>query len=228
MKAVLLVAGVGRRLGDDRPKVLLEVGGRTLLSRHVENLETLGIPLRLVTGFHADLIRDALPDGVEIVHNEEFRRGSLLSMAAGLSGLDEDVVLMDGDVLYDPTILADVCALPRGFALDPRTDPGEEEMMLGVRDGEVRAIRRGMRDGFDLLGEGVGFFKLNRELLPALHETIEESDPEGDYEAALDLLVSEYGADYVPVDERPWTEIDFPEDLEVARNDILPILDAPV
>ena len=228
MKAVLLVAGVGRRLGDDRPKVLLEVGGRTLLSRHVENLETLGIPLRVVTGFHDDLIRDALPDGVEVVHNEEFRRGSLLSMAAGLAGLDEDVVLMDGDVLYDPSILADVCGLPRGFALDPRTDPGEEEMMLGVRDGEVRAIRRGMRDGFDLLGEGVGFFKLNRALLPALHEAIEESDPEGDYESALDLLVSEYGADYVPVDERPWTEIDFPEDLEVAKRDILPILDAPV
>ena len=228
MKAVLLVAGVGRRLGDDRPKVLLDVGGRTLLSRHVENLEALGIPLRVVTGFHADLIRDALPEGVELVHNEAFRRGSLLSMAAGLAGLDEDVVLMDGDVLYDPSILSDVCALPRGFALDPRTDPGEEEMMLGVRDGEVRAIRRGMRDGFDVLGEGVGFFKLNRELLPALQEAIEESDPDGDYESALDLLVSEYGADYVPVDERPWTEIDFPEDLEVAKNEILPILDAPV
>ena len=77
MKAVLLAAGVGRRLGHDRPKALLEVGGRTLLSRHVENLAAAGIPLRVVTGFDAERLVAALPAGTEVVHNAEFRRGSL-------------------------------------------------------------------------------------------------------------------------------------------------------
>ena len=31
MIAVLLIAGVGRRLSNDKPKVLLDVGGKTLL-----------------------------------------------------------------------------------------------------------------------------------------------------------------------------------------------------
>ena len=224
MRAVLLAAGVGRRLGHDRPKALLEVGGRTLLDRHVENLAALGIPLRVVTGFEADQLMAALPPGTEGVHNEAFRRGSLLSLAAGLDGLDEDVVVMDADVLYDPSILADVAALPRGFAIDPRTDPGDEEMMIGVRDGRVRAIRRGKLPGYDLVGEGVGFFKVDRASLPALREAIAASDPDSDYEKALDRFVGTHGADHVLVGGRPWTEIDFPADVVRAEAEILPRL----
>ncbi len=223
MRAVLLAAGVGRRLGDDKPKALLEIGGRTLLSRHLENLAGAGLPVRIVSGFMAEELLAHAPDA-ENRHNPEFRRGSLLSLAAGLEGLDEDVVVMDADVLYDPAILNDVIALERGFAIDPRTDPDEEEMMIGVQDGVVRAIRRGRLGGYDLVGEGVGFFKIDAASLPALREAIQRADPEGDYEAALDAFVAEHGAGYVEVAGRPWTEIDFPEDVERAEQEILPLL----
>ena len=219
MKAILLAAGVGRRLGSDLPKALLEVGGRTLLDRHLDTLAAQGLDALVVTGFCADRFAH-----LATVHNPEFRRGSVLSLKAGLDAIDEDAVVMDADVLYDPSILADVCALERGFALDPRTDQGDEEMMLGVRGGKVRAIRRGRLDGFDLVGEGVGFFKLDRASLPALRAAIDASDPEGDYEAALDLFLGEHGADYVLVGDRPWVEIDFPEDVDRAERDILPLL----
>lgn len=221
MIAVLLIAGVGRRLSTDRPKVLLEVGGRTLLDRHLENLAALRIPVLAVTGWQAEKIPVARQ-----VQNPEYRRGSLLSLKAGLESIDEDAVIMDGDVLYDPSILADVVALKRGFAIDPRTDPGDEEMMVGVKGGKVRAIRRGKLPGFDLVGEGVGFFKIDRASLPALRAAVAASDPESDYEKALDRFVSEHGADYVLVGGRPWTEIDFEKDLVRARDEILPRLAA--
>ncbi len=223
MKAVLLAAGVGRRLGDDKPKALLEIGGRTLLARHLENLAALGVPVRIVTGFMAAALLEHAGEA-EHRHNPEYRRGSLLSLSAGLGGLDEDAVIMDADVLYDPSILADVIALERGFAIDPRTDPGEEEMMIGVQDVVVRAIRRGRLGGYDLVGEGVGFFKIDRASLPALRACIDRADPEGDYEAALDEFVAEHGAGFVEVAGRPWTEIDFPEDVATAERDILPLL----
>lgn len=218
MKAVLLAAGVGRRLHHQGPKALLEIEGRTLLDRHLENLSALDIPLRVVVGFEAAQIESRLPDGAESVLNPEYRRGSLLSLAAGLVDLDDDVLVMDADVLYDPSILADVAHLERGFAIDPRTDPGEEEMMIGVRGGRVRAIRRGRLGGFDLVGEGVGFFKLDRASLPAMRESIAHADPESDYEKALDHLVERIGADYVLVAGRPWVEVDFPADVEAARQ----------
>lgn len=226
MKALLLAAGVGRRLGEEHPKALLEIGGRTLLSRHLEILDSLELPVRVVTGWLHEELEARLPASVECVHNPEYRRGSVLSLGIGLEGLDEDVVVMDADVLYDPSILADVAALGRGFAIDPRTDPGDEEMMIGVQSGTVRAIRRGKLPGFDLVGEGVGFFKIGAAELPALRRAIEVSDPEGDYEAAIDRFLAEHGADYVEVGGRAWTEIDFQEDVERAEREVLPLLGA--
>ena len=214
---------MGNRLQAHHPKALLTIGGKTLLSRHLENLHALAVPLRVVTGWHADMLAAHLtgathaPD-IELVHNPAFQRGSLLSMQCGLAGVDDDVLLMDADVLYDPTILRDVAALPRGFAVDPRTDPGNEEMMIGVRDGEARAIRRGALDGFDLVGEGVGFFKIDRASLPAIREAMAGSDPDGDYESAIDRFLDAHGASYVDVAGRKWTEIDFPEDLDHAQT----------
>jgi len=219
VRAILLAAGVGRRLGSDRPKALLEVGGRTLLDRHLENLARLDLPVLVVTGFQAERFAH-----LETVHNPAYRRGSVLSLKTALDAIEEDAVVMDADVLYDPSILADVADLERGFALDPRTDPGEEEMMLGVKDGKVRAIRRGRLEGFDLVGEGVGFFKLDRASLAALRAAIDASDPDGDYEAALDRFLGEHGADYVLVGDRPWVEIDFAEDVARAEKDVLPLL----
>ena len=47
MKAVMLAAGKGVRLGNSDsellPKVLLQFGGKTLLQRHVEILRCLGV-----------------------------------------------------------------------------------------------------------------------------------------------------------------------------------------
>ena len=224
MRAVLLAAGVGRRLGQDRPKCLLEVGGRTLLDRHLDILAALEVPVRIVTGFHAEMLAPVAGEAVELVHNDAFQRGSLLSLVVGLNDLEDDVLIMDADVLYDPTILRDVAALSRGFAVDPRTDPGEEEMMIGVQDGKARAIRRGRLDGFELVGEGVGFFKIDRDALPTLRSLCDACDPDGDYEHAVDRFVEAHGADYVLVAGRAWTEIDFPEDLAHAEQHVLPTL----
>ena len=55
MKAVMLAAGVGRRLygdqNDDLPKALLRFEGKTLLERHVGILKALGVDeLVLIVG----------------------------------------------------------------------------------------------------------------------------------------------------------------------------------
>ena len=233
MIAVLLAAGRGRRLGNNRPKALLEFGGRTLLDRHLENLAALdseiegGVETVVVTGFRAELL-----DVPHAIHNARYERGSVISLAVALDALasrEDDLLLMDADVLYEPSILRDVAALDRGFAIDTRVTPGSEEMIVGVRDGKVRALRRGRLDGFDLAGESVGFTKIDAASLPALRAIVaqvEAADADSDYEHALDRFVATHGADYVLVGDRAWTEIDFAEDVERAEREVLPRLDA--
>ncbi len=228
MIAVLLAAGRGRRLGIEHPKVLLEFAGRTLLDRHLDNLAGIegGIETVVVTGFRAELI-----DVPQSIANPRYERGSVLSLAVALDALaarGEDLLVMDADVLYEPSILRDVAALERGFAIDTRVTPGGEEMIAGVRDGKVRALRRGRLQGFDLVGESVGFTKLDAASLPALRAivaAVEAADADSDYEDALDRFAGEHGADYVLVGDRPWIEIDFPEDIQRAEREVLPRID---
>ena len=61
--AVLLAAGESRRLRgvvDDRPKCLLEFGGKTLLSRHLAALAHHGLAtVTIVTGYRSAQVEAA-------------------------------------------------------------------------------------------------------------------------------------------------------------------------
>jgi choline kinase len=209
MRAVLLAAGRGRRLGREIPKCLLEIGERTLLERHLEALR--GFDVTVVVGYRKEMILERLPRGVEVRVNERYREGSILSLERGMP--DEPFIAMDADVVYEPELLRALAAAPEpvAFLLDPRSRFTGEEMMLGVRERRVRAVGRGLPGDWDLRGETIGFTKIAAvdELRRAIALV---GDPGAEYEAALDLLVRRVEAGYVLVD-RPWTEIDFPEDV---------------
>ena len=61
MKAVILAAGVGKRLWpvtQHRPKCLIEIGGQTLLSRYLEVLASVQIrDVTMVVGYKQEMIR---------------------------------------------------------------------------------------------------------------------------------------------------------------------------
>jgi len=64
MNAVILAAGVGRRLQtvtQHRPKCLLPIGETILLVRYLEALEDVGISeVTIVVGYKQELIREAV------------------------------------------------------------------------------------------------------------------------------------------------------------------------
>ncbi len=209
MRAVLLAAGRGRRLGRELPKCLLEVGGKSLLERHLEALD--GFDVTVVVGWRKEKILERLPPGIDVRVNVRYAEGSIVSLACGLS--DGELLVMDADVVYDPGMLRDLARAPDpvAFLLDPRGRSTGEEMMLGARGGRVLEIARRLTDAYEVTGETVGFTKV--AAVPELRRAIAEvSDPQADYEAALNILVKRVRAGYVRAD-RPWTEIDFPGDL---------------
>src|SRR5260370_14380996 len=61
LSAVILAAGVGRRLGNMAPKVLLDFAGKTLLERHIAALDANGVrDIAITLGHRPDLIRNQL------------------------------------------------------------------------------------------------------------------------------------------------------------------------
>ncbi|MGP0592476.1 NTP transferase domain-containing protein [Nitrospira sp. T9] len=237
MKAVIFAAGVGKRLQgvtQGRPKCLVDLGGRTLLSRHVEALGQLGVcQVVVVVGYAQDHIRKAMaadPFVQEIrwVVNEHFTRGSITSLWAARSEMDDDVVLMDADVLYAPSILARLVhsPFPTALLMDETVKQESEECMIAAKAGRVLTLSKTLPSAYDEAGEGVGFLKVQQQDIPALLHSVQAYVAVGaldmEYEDALKEFFEKVPVGYEKIGGLPWIEIDFPEDINRAESEILP------
>ncbi len=237
MTAVLLAAGVGKRLlgfSGGRPKCLVEIGGKSLLLRLLENLAAAGVQEAvIVTGFEEDAVRAAIgsgPGGIRVGwrSNPRFREGAILSLWTARDTLDGPVVIMDADVLCGRDMIARLVRSPQRncFLLDPGVEPTGEEQMLLVNDGRVRNIVRGGAPGYELSGESIGFLKLSTGAARVLRELLEVRIAAGhtgiEHEEVYPDLLERVEVGFERVDGMPWTEIDFPEDVVRAERDVLP------
>lgn len=235
MRAILLAAGRGRRLGVNEPKCLVRIAGRPLLDRHLQNMAEAGITaLTVVVGFQQQMIRDALaaaatPFPVEILENERFERGSIVSLQVASHHLLTGAIWMDADVFYPSALLRRLVETKHDSSvlLDARSEETGEEMMLGVLGGRVRQVARRVGktapDGtpWELVGEAVGFAKAGPTggavLKGILDREVGEGRLDQEYEAAMNLAFAETPFGFERVDEFAWTEIDFQEDVAKAE-----------
>lgn len=243
MKTLLLAAGIGERLGEasaNQPKCLLEFAGKTLLQRHICILRHIGInEIIIITGYRSDLVEREIAstgnDGdIRIVRNPDYCKGSIISMLVGLQELENepDFFLMDADVLYDYRILERLLNSPyqNCFLLDREFEQDEEPVKLCVRDGQLIEFRKKIADNlkYDYQGESVGFFRFNNatadKLIQSARNYLNRGEDTQPYEECIrDLLLvdpSRFG--FEDITGLEWIEIDFPEDIDRANNDILP------
>ncbi len=239
----MLAAGVGRRLGstgDCPPKCLLEIGGTTLLERHLRALRACGVEeLAIALGYRSDAIEAALARDrcgmpVRTVINPRYEEGSIVTLWTLRDALRAGgpVLLMDADVLYDPRILQRLVATPHRncFLLDRDFEPGDEPVKLCLRAGVLVEFRKQVEVAADYCGESVGFFRLEPQIAARLADVAERYVDAGrsdqPYEEALrDVLLEapeRFGIE--DITGLRWIEIDFPEDVARAGNEILPAL----
>jgi L-glutamine-phosphate cytidylyltransferase len=227
MQALILAAGVGSRLAlaDDRPKCLVEIGGRTLLDRYLDALGALGVPVTIGVGHRAEVIAAHVGDRAHLVTNPDYRLGSVTTLAHSLRALPADVelLLLDGDV-FAPASFFSALVKHDGNALlvDIGTEFTDEQYMAGINGGRVRQLRRGPVPGHEQQGEWVGFARLTAPAVAALRAGVEaqvaRGDVKGGYEDALVAILSTQTVAALPTQGAPWVEIDFAADLERARE----------
>lgn len=239
MKAVILAAGVGKRLWQmtqHRPKCLIEIGGQTLLRRYLTALASVGIRRAdLVVGYKQEMIRDAVAAdscgvNVRFLVNDQFHRGSISSLWIARAALDDDVVLMDADVLFHREILRRLVESPYENALlmDETVKQTGEECMVVVAGGRVVALTKRMPEHYDYAGEGVGFLRVRHADAPhvvaSLRGYIDKNAWHMEYEDALLEFFRDVKVGHEKIGGLPWTEIDFLEDVRKAELEVLPRL----
>jgi choline kinase len=238
MRAILLAAGSGRRLGRPFPKCLVDIGGTTLLTRALRALAGVKVTEAwVVVGYRHELIAEELgrhPASVSVVcvRNEAFLRGSIRSLWTAREAMSGEVLVMDADVLFPLHLLRRLVHSPHSNCVlgDPRSPFSGEEMMLTVHGERVWDITRGVQDPSHVLGEGVGFYKLGRSAAHALRGVLDEWVASGrdheEYEEVFRVLFKSCVFGYELVGDLPWTEIDFPEDILKAERTVWPQIQA--
>ena len=247
MRAIILAAGLGLRLqqqaGEQFPKCLLPFEGVTLLERHLQLLKTAGVTeVVLALGFRPELIAAELkrigwPHPVETVLNSRFDLGSVLTVHCVADALTRggDVLLMDADVLYDERVLAPLVTgdVPTNrLLIDRDFEVGDEPVKLCLRNGVPVELRKQLAMGlqYDTIGESVGFFRFNESTAKRFTQIVASYIDGGranlPHEEAVRDLLLERGTqfDTADVTGAPWIEIDFPNDVERAAQQVLPQL----
>ncbi|MBW2527406.1 MAG: phosphocholine cytidylyltransferase family protein [Deltaproteobacteria bacterium] len=239
MRAILLAAGRGRRLGIDEPKSLLRFSGRSLLERHLDHLVACGIDqLTVVVGHKKELLQAELdrvrrqreqagaPLGldVETLFNELYERSSIVSLQRAGDRLRDGAVWMDADVLYPRELLRRLVESPSPNAalIDASASEGGEEMMLAANGGRVVKVGRKVGEGFEVVGESVGFYKVDPSGGAAMKKALDAEVAAGrmdqEHEDAMRIALEEVPFGFERIDDLPWTEIDFAEDVAKAEK----------
>jgi len=231
MKAILLAAGVGRRLSpltDTTPKTLIRIGSLTVLERMLDSLIAAGTKdICLVVGHLKDKIKLVVGQNykgaaIRYIPNPDYERGSILSVWAARNCFDDDILLMDSDVIFERAILEKLAGSKNEncFLIDKNYTESGEEMKIAALDKKVIQIARRITREYDEIGEGIGFLKLSvkyrKEFLEVFKSAVAR-DKDCDYENALDELVRRIPVGFEDITGLRWTEIDFEADIEKAK-----------
>ncbi|RMH03740.1 MAG: phosphocholine cytidylyltransferase family protein [Planctomycetota bacterium] len=238
-QAVILAAGTGSRLGrmaEGRPKCLQPIGGRTLLDLQLDILAGVGIEeVCVVVGYQHELIRRHLakrPRCTTVENPIYAETNSLYSLWQARHWIRGSFLCLNGDVIAHPDIFHRVLAVEgNALAFDSASGDEDEHMKVATDGGVLQAISKGL-PAARVRGENVGLLQFDTpgafRLLGQVSEMIAAGEVNSWVPAALDRLGSSLPVRCVDIQGLPWVEVDFPQDLELARNRIWPAIAALV
>jgi choline kinase len=235
MKAIILSAGQGSRLGhlvDDRPKCLIDFGGRTLLDRQLDTLAANGIDeVVVVTGFRDDQIEAAIaarPGGPNIrtIYNPFYKvADNLGSLYIARDELAGDCLVWNGDTLVSDSLMARVLANRRSgicVTIDRKPSYDDDDMKVVTdAEGRLHAIGKRLPMG-NVNAESIGLLAFRDGGANQFSEAIDRAirTAEGTtiwYLRVIHQIAQKADVWTLDIQGEEWGEVDFPPDVETAR-----------
>lgn len=236
MNGVILAAGRGQRLGRDidlekiGPKCLLPIASRTLLERTVLDLVSFGVDtITIVVGYRAERVREACAVlgrkynvRFDLVRNDAYlSTNTAYSLNIGLSGIHDDVIIFNGDVLYDRAILDDLLKINRtAIAVDNTKPLTAESFKVRILNGRIEEMGKTVPVE-RATGEFIGISMIARSDLreaKRLLNALVSGDPNNYYDFIYQSLSESGNLAYSFTNGLKWTEIDDIRDLRYAES----------
>lgn len=228
MKVLILNSGIGSRMGaltSEHPKCMTEISTyETILSRQLRQIADAGIEdVIITTGYYDEVLVNycnnfRLPLHFTFVKNPLFDRTNYIySIYCAREFLDDDIILMHGDLVFEQEVLDRVLVSEKSCMVVSSILPlPEKDFKARVIDGKVVAV--GI-DLFDDAMEAQALYKLNREDWKIWMNKIEEFCEAGNTnvyaENALNELNGFANIEALDVKDLLCSEIDNPDDLAI-------------
>jgi len=243
MKAVILAAVVSRRLRPltaALPKCLLRVGEHTILDHQMRALKAVGVrEVCVVLGYRREQILDHLashhPDLriTPVINHDFFDTNTAHSMWLARPFMAcGDVISLNADVLFEPQLLRRIVDADHEASLAVESKRcGDEEVKVTCDEAD-RIVQIGKRIApSEARGEFIGVARLRGEFLRrfmrALDLLVLAGQGDAYFEAALDQVLGDIAGHAVEVGDLASIEIDFAQDYERARQQVITRFGAP-
>lgn len=241
MQAIILAAGLGRRLGEftaGNTKCMVPVNGVMLIDRMLMQLQRLPLSrIVVVIGYEGEKLRRHISESfpglnVEYVENEIYdKTNNIYSLWLAREVMqDDDTLLLESDIIVDDAVIDMIYASEYpDVALVARYEPWMDGTMVRLDDDDniISFIPKKAfsYNDIDSYYKTVNIYKFSREFavkryLPFLEAYIKVLGDNEYYEQVLRVitLVDTTGIKALPIGDMPWYEIDDVQDLRIAET----------
>ena len=220
MKAVILAAGLGKRLAAitvDKPKVLVKIGNKTLIEHTLAKLRGLGITqIALVVGYKGEMVRKVVGDNVTYYEQKE-RLGTAHAFLQAKEFVDRSFFLgMNGDMFFTDPLIDFIRLKSPGISVY-RVEDSSRYGRFEIKNGKAASIREKAK------GAGPGFINAGVYLFPReIFTYIEKTplSPRKEYEVTdtIQVMINE-GWEFKACELKGfWTDITYAVDIQKARK----------
>ncbi len=233
MKPLILNSGLGHRMGvltSEHPKCMTEIYvGETILSRQLKLLAEAGISsVVMTTGYYDGVLEEycrslGLPLNITFVKNPEYADTNYIySIYLARELLDDDIILMHGDLVFERSVLEDVIASKSSCMTVSSTLPlPEKDFKAVIHNGKIDKV------GIEFFDDAMAaqpLYKLNRDdwkiWLNKISEYCESGNRKCYAENAFNDVSDRCMLTPLDVKNRLCSEIDTPEDLKTVSEKI--------
>lgn len=242
MQAIILAAGMGKRLGEytkNNTKCMLPVNGLRLIDRVLRQLSTIDLNrVIIVVGYKGQNLIEYLGDRyndklhIEYLHNPIYdKTNNIYSLALAKDKLQEDdTLLIESDLIFSDKLFSMVVEYPYpNVALVAKYESWMDGTMVRV-DSDYNIVHFVPKQAFkyseiDSYYKTVNIYKLSKEFsinkyVPFLNAYSKALGNNEYYEQVLRVITMIDHAEIkaLPIKDEKWYEIDDVQDLDIAET----------
>lgn len=241
MQAIILAAGMGRRLGDltkDNTKCMVKVNGVSLIDRTLTQLSKLKLSrVVIVIGYQGENLKKHVGDEyrglkIEYINNPVYdKTNNIYSLSLAKKELQEDdTLLVESDLIFDDALFPMIVNAPHpNLALVAKCESWMDGTMVRI-DTDCNIINFVPKEAFryedvDVYYKTVNIYKFSREFstneyVPFLEAYSRVMGNNEYYEQVLRVLTMLHTSSLkaLPIGDEKWYEIDDVQDLDIAST----------